>query len=247
MRGPRRRGRSSAGGLDHFEHETGQQRCGRATWPAASGARRRRWSASALAGAMGWREVGASEEARYETRVAQPIASRNDIRVTWRGCETSRLRSLCHGLHPRGPGARPLHWRHHHPDLPDLDLRAGGPRPAQGLRVRPHPESHAHGARGQRGGDRARHRRLRLRLGHGRHRHRADPPAVGRPRGRERQHLRRHLPPVRARAPQVRARLHLRRHLRPRRHRPGLHRADQVPVRGIADQPDARRSPTWPR
>ena len=55
----------------------------------------------------------------------------------------------------------------------------------------------------------------------------------------QRQHLRRHLPPVRARAPQVRPRLHLRRHLAARADRAGDHAEDEVPVHRDADQPDA--------
>ena len=47
-------------------------------------------------------------------------------------------RALRHRLHPRRPGARPVDRRDHHADLPDLDLRAGGAGPAQGLRVRAH-------------------------------------------------------------------------------------------------------------
>ena len=45
-----------------------------------------------------------------------------------------------HGLRdprdPRRPGARPGDRRDHHADLPDLDVRAGGGRRAQGLRLR---------------------------------------------------------------------------------------------------------------
>ena len=113
--------------------------------------------------------------------------------------------------------------------------------PAQGLRVRPHAEPDAHGARS------ATSRRSK-----------PAPPASPSPRAwrpstpcstrlqsgdhvrRQRQHLRRHLPPVRAGAPQVRPRLHLRRHLaassRSRRRITAEH---QVPVHRVADQPDA--------
>ena len=45
-----------------------------------------------------------------------------------------------------GPGARPGNRRDHHADLPDLHLRAGGGRRAQGLRLRACREPHAHGA-----------------------------------------------------------------------------------------------------
>ena len=44
--------------------------------------------------------------------------------------ETPRRRALQHDLHSRRTGARPRDRRHHHADLPDLDLRAGRPRPA---------------------------------------------------------------------------------------------------------------------
>ena len=190
---------------------------------------------SAVAGAVRGRPCAS----RPRTRVARPIAGRNDIRVTWPRRETDRSRSIRHRLRPRRPGARSGHRRHHHAHLPDLDLRAGGTGPAQGLRVRPHAEPDAHGARGQRRGHRGRPRRLRLRLGDGGHRRRAHPVAVGRPRGGQRQHLRRHLPAVRTGAAQVRPRLHLRRHLAARDHRPGLHRPDEISLHRVADQPDA--------
>ena len=57
---------------------------------------------------------------------------------------------------PRGPGARPRDGRGDHADLPDLDLRAGGGRQAQGLRLLPRREPDPHGAR-----DRAREPRGR--------------------------------------------------------------------------------------
>ena len=62
-----------------------------------------------------------------------PIAGRNDIRVTWPRRETDRPRPLRHRLRPRRPGARSDDRRHHHADLPDLDLRAGGTRPHKGF------------------------------------------------------------------------------------------------------------------
>ena len=46
--------------------------------------------------------------------------------------------------------------RDHHADLPDLDLRPGGHRQAQGLRVRAHPEPHAARAREEPRGARGR-------------------------------------------------------------------------------------------
>ena len=140
-----------------------------------------------------------------------------------RTCETQRHRTLQHDLHSRRPGTRSRDRRHHHADLSDLDLRAGGPRPAQGLRVRPHAESDAHGARAQRRRHRSGHRGVRVCLGHGGHRRPPDAARVRRSRRGQRQHLRRHVPPVRARAPQVRPRLHLRRHVAARADRAGDH------------------------
>ena len=73
-----------------------------------------------------------SAAARRASRA--PIARENDIRVSlasWTTpSETQRHRTLQHHLHSRRAGARPGHRRHHHADLPDLDLRAGRPRPA---------------------------------------------------------------------------------------------------------------------
>ena len=78
--------------------------------------------------------------------------------------------------------ARPDHRRGHDAGLPHLDLRAGRPRRAQGLRVLAHAEPHARRARGLPRGARGRDARARLRLGARRHR-RAPPPARrGRPR-----------------------------------------------------------------
>ena len=60
-------------------------------------------------------------------------------------------RSARHGLrdarHPRGPGARSGDRRGHHADLPDLDVRAGGGRRAQGLRLLARREPDAHRTR----------------------------------------------------------------------------------------------------
>ncbi len=57
--------------------------------------------------------------------------------------ETLGTRTILHRLHPRRTGTGPVHRRDHHADLSDVDLRAGGARPAQGLRVRAHAESDA--------------------------------------------------------------------------------------------------------
>ena len=59
--------------------------------------------------------------------------------------DNARFATVC--IHA-GPGARSVDRRDHHADLPDLDLRAGRARPAQGLRVRAHAEPDARGARG---------------------------------------------------------------------------------------------------
>ncbi len=127
--------------------------------------------------------------------------------------EAARQRSIQHGVHPRGPGTRSVDWRDHHAHLSDLDLRAGGARQAQGLRVRAHAEPDAQRARGQPCGDRERSSRVRVCLWHGRDRCRDDAPQGGRSRRRHRQYLRRHVSIVRARAAEVSARFHLRRYL----------------------------------
>ena len=67
-----------------------------------------------------------------------------------------------------GQSPDPTHRRGHDADLRDLDLRAGEPRRAQGLRLRAHPEPDALRLRALRRRSRRRHRRLRLRLGPGR-------------------------------------------------------------------------------
>ena len=56
-------------------------------------------------------------------------------------------RALLDHLHPRRADAGSGHRRDHHADLPDVDLRAGRARPAQGLRVRADAEPDARGAR----------------------------------------------------------------------------------------------------
>ena len=78
----------------------------------------------------------------------------------------------CHARDSRRPGARPHDRRGHAADLRDLDLRAVEPRRAQGLRVLPHAQPDALGARALPRGARERRAGLRLRLGHGGDRHR---------------------------------------------------------------------------
>ena len=68
---------------------------------------------------------------------------------------------------------------------------------------------------------------------------RHDAAQVRRPRRGHRQHVRRHLSPVRAGAAEVPARLHLRRHLGPAGDRGGHPARDADAVPGDADQPDA--------
>ena len=154
--------------------------------------------------------------------------------------ETQRRRALQHDLHSRRTGARSGDRRHHHADLSDLDLRAGRPRPAAcRLRIRPHAEPDAHGARAQRRRDRSGHRRVRICVGHGGDRCAADAARIRRSRAGQRQHLWRHVPAVRAGAPQVRARFHLRRHLEAGARRAGDQAEHEIPVHRDADQPDA--------
>ena len=106
----------------------------------------------------------------------------------------ARFSTIC--IHA-GQEPDPLDGRDHHADLPDVDLRAGGARPAQGLRVRAHAESDARGARSQPRRDRGRpRRRSRSRRACRPSRDRLAP-AVRRSRRRHRQHLRRHVPAVR--------------------------------------------------
>ena len=80
---------------------------------------------------------------------------------------------------------------------------------------------------------------VRLRLGHGGHRRHPHAARVRRPSRRQRQHLRRDVPALRAGAPEVRARLHLRGHVAPRVDRAGHQAEHQVPVHRDADQSDA--------
>ena len=63
---------------------------------------------------------------------------------------------LRHPRGPRRPDPRSAGRRRHDADLPDLHLRPGRAGPAQGLRVRPHPESDPRGAGAQRGEPRRR-------------------------------------------------------------------------------------------
>src|SRR5687768_3212364 len=50
------------------------------------------------------------------------------------GYENPRERRLRYPLHPRRPAPRSDDGRHHDPDLPDVDVRAGRPRRAQRVR-----------------------------------------------------------------------------------------------------------------
>ena len=97
---------------------------------------------------------------------------------------------------PRRPGARPRVGRHHDADLPDLDLRAGGGRCPQGLRLRACRQPDANRAPGV---PRVA-RRSRARAGvlvRARRRDDAHAPALARrPRRRRQRRLRRHLPHV---------------------------------------------------
>src|SRR5215470_374110 len=76
--------------------------------------------------------------------------------VSLSDCEAHAERKVQHAVPARGPGARPIHWRHHHPDLSDVDLCPGRAWQAQGLRVRTHAEPDARGARAQHCGYRRR-------------------------------------------------------------------------------------------
>ena len=70
---------------------------------------------------------------------------------------------------------------------------------------------------------------------------------VRRPSRRQRQHLRRHVPAVRAGPPQVRPRLHLRRYLAARPDRAGDHRRRPNTCSSKRRPTRCCGSPTWPR
>ena len=105
-----------------------------------------------------------------------------------------------HGLRdprdPRRPGARPHDGRRGDADLPDVDVRAGGGRRPQGLRLRARREPHADGARGV--PRLARERRARPCLLFRPRRDDVDhaPARPGRPRRLRQRRVRRHLPDV---------------------------------------------------
>ena len=92
--------------------------------------------------------------------------------VKWIVKLTPHARFSTH-LPARRAGTRSVDRRDHHADLPDVDLRAGRARQAQGLRVRAHAESDAPGARAQPRGHRRRQGGLRVRVGDGGHRRRS--------------------------------------------------------------------------
>ena len=100
------------------------------------------------------RNSGGAEGARDRVRLALRDHERSRSTIVCHR-EAARHRPIRHRLHPRGPGARSVHRRHYHPDLPDLHLRAGRAGRAQGLRVRPHAQPDARRA----GRQHRRHRR----------------------------------------------------------------------------------------
>src|SRR5262245_42335223 len=51
-------------------------------------------------------------------------------------CEAQTRRALRYEVPSRGTGTGRGHWRDHHADLPDIDVRSGGARQAQGVRIR---------------------------------------------------------------------------------------------------------------
>ncbi len=76
-------------------------------------------------------------------------------------------RRVRHARDPRRPAPRCDERRDHDAHLPDLDVRPGGARPAQGLRVRARQEPDPRGARAERSRARRRSPRLRLLERHG--------------------------------------------------------------------------------
>ena len=144
----------------------------------------------------------------YRTQDRRPMTG--DL-VRFRHREAARHRAVQHHLHPRRSGPRPVDRRHHHPYLSDVHVRPGGARQAQGLRVRADAESDAVGLEANLAAIENGKAAFALRLGHGGRRRRDDAARIRRPRRRHRQHLRRHLSAVRARAAEVPARFHLRR------------------------------------
>ena len=130
---------------------------------AASARRARRRDANRAASAwrmVGWSLVVNAGRLPATSRSYRPRRSLEYPSIIVKLRDNARFR---HGLHPRRPGTRPVDRRDHHADLSDLDLRAGGARPPQGLRVRAHAEPDAERARGQPRGHRERQsRRSRL-------------------------------------------------------------------------------------
>ncbi len=120
-----------------------------------------------------------------------------------------------HPIGPRRADRRAACRRGDDPDLPDVDLRAGGPGTAPRLRVRPDPESHPRGAGAQRCEPRRSLARPGLRLRPGGARRGAQAAPLGRPRRLRRQRLRRHPAADGAGVRRAGAPLHLRRHARP--------------------------------
>ena len=112
-------------------------------------------------------------EPRFDRKTGRSSCSaRGATRPAWTRPSTTSvpgsapLASAVDGLrdarHPRGPGARSGDRRDHHADLPDVDVRPGGGRRPQGLRLRARRQPDPHGA-----ADRARlarERRARRRL-----------------------------------------------------------------------------------
>ena len=145
------------------------------------------------------------EDARGARRVGRHVACgrgarepRDLARRRARACPRIPRDALRDARDPRGPGAGPGDGRDHDADLPDLDLRAGGGRRPQGLRLRARREPDADRAAGVPRLARGSRARARV-LVRARRRDDAHAPALaGRPRRRRQRRLRRHLPHVHA-------------------------------------------------
>ena len=107
----------------------------------------------------GDRVVGRIEPSRPQAGVLRVLGTGGSGRAyavdrrcrTWRAGSDANSSSMRDGVRdardPRRAGARPRDRRDHHADLPDLHVRAGGGRRAQGLRLLARREPDAHRAR----------------------------------------------------------------------------------------------------
>ena len=91
--------------------------------------------------------AGPDAAARRAARGAGAIPRRAEVVLPVYAARYDGRHGLRDARDPRRPGARPDDGRGDDADLPDLDLRAGGGRRPQGLRLLAHRQPDAHGAR----------------------------------------------------------------------------------------------------